>query len=257
VQIIFAPKAATASCTTSANVFINEIHYDNTGTDIGEKIEVAGTAGIDLSEYMIVLYNGSTGTDYSSKTLTGILPNQSNGFGVLSFSFSQIENGGPDGIALVHVVQFLSYEGTFTASDGPAVGFSSTDIGVTEPNNTPVGHSLQLGGTGNSYADFTWGGAATNTFGAINGGQTITPCPSNGPSAPHITRSSKASTKATKASTKASSTKAPSTTKAPSNSRRELGKGKRQAELKSVSFSFADRRFSDNEYVISCYCFDF
>ena len=30
-------------------VFINEIHYDNTGTDTGEFIEIAGPAGTDLT----------------------------------------------------------------------------------------------------------------------------------------------------------------------------------------------------------------
>jgi beta-glucanase (GH16 family) len=33
----------------SAGVWINEIHYDNAGTDTGERIEVAGDAGTSLS----------------------------------------------------------------------------------------------------------------------------------------------------------------------------------------------------------------
>ena len=44
---------------TSPTVFINEIHYDNTGTDAGEFIEIAGPAGTNLSDYSIVLYNGT------------------------------------------------------------------------------------------------------------------------------------------------------------------------------------------------------
>ena len=63
-----------------------------------------------------------------------------------------------DGVALVDpnggVVQFLSYEGTFTATEGPANGMSSTDIGVAEDNGTTaVGKSLQLTGSGGA---FTW-----------------------------------------------------------------------------------------------------
>jgi hypothetical protein len=31
------------TCSTASVVFINEIHYDNTGTDVGEGVEIAGT----------------------------------------------------------------------------------------------------------------------------------------------------------------------------------------------------------------------
>ena len=44
----------------SAEVFINEIHYDNSGSDTGERIEVVATAGETLSSYRLYLYNGST-----------------------------------------------------------------------------------------------------------------------------------------------------------------------------------------------------
>ena len=43
-QLYFARPAAAA-----INVFINEIHYDNTGTDAGEAIEIAGPAGTNLA----------------------------------------------------------------------------------------------------------------------------------------------------------------------------------------------------------------
>jgi hypothetical protein len=46
------------------------------------------------------------------------------------------------------VIQFLSYEGSFTATNGPANGMTSTDIGITEESNAAVGSSLQLIGAG-------------------------------------------------------------------------------------------------------------
>ena len=70
-------------------------------------------------------------------------------------------------------MQFLSYEGTFTAADGPAASQSSTDVGVTESSSTAVGHSLQLTGTGCAAADFTWSGPSANTAGQVNNGQTL------------------------------------------------------------------------------------
>ncbi|MBD9361470.1 ExeM/NucH family extracellular endonuclease [Methylomonas fluvii] len=168
-------------------VFINEIHYDNAGTDSGEAIEIAGPAGTDLNGWSLVLYNGNGGASYNSKALSGVIADQTGtGFGTLSFSYPTdgIQNGAPDGIALVNgstVVQFLSYEPSpFTAVVGPANGMTSVDIGVSETNSTPVGQSLQLKGTGNSYENFTWNAPATNSFGAVNSGQNfggVTPPP--------------------------------------------------------------------------------
>ncbi|HNG13512.1 MAG TPA: T9SS type A sorting domain-containing protein [Saprospiraceae bacterium] len=161
-------------------VWINEIHYDNTGADVNEFIEIAGTAGVDLSSYSLVLYNGSNGQFYSQTPLTGIIPNQTSGYGAIAFTYPPdgIQNGSPDGIALVQgatVIQFLSYEGILTAANGPAMGMTSTDIGVQEPSNTAVGLSLQLTGTGNEYADFNWIGPVPQSPGLINISQTISP----------------------------------------------------------------------------------
>src|SRR5688572_21287551 len=72
-------------------VFINEIHYDNTGTDTGEAIEIFGPAGTNLAGWSIVRYNGSNGQVYTtptanpagSDTLSGTIPDLCNGFGVV------------------------------------------------------------------------------------------------------------------------------------------------------------------------------
>jgi hypothetical protein len=176
-------EAATLAQAGTTPVFINEIHYDNSGTDTGEAVEVAGPAGTDLSGWSLVLYNGNGGATYNTISLTGVLPDQQNGFGTMFVGLptNGLQNGAPDGLALVDnaggVVQFLSYEGTFTAANGPAAGMTSTDIGVAESSSTAVGDSLQLTGTGTVYEDFTWSGPAANTFGAINTGQSFSSVP--------------------------------------------------------------------------------
>ena len=71
------------------------------------------------------------------------------------------------------MVQFLSYEGTFTAVGGPADGTTSTDIGVSENGSGPIGDSLQLNGTGSDYSHFSWTASAANTFGSPNTNQTF------------------------------------------------------------------------------------
>ena len=49
-------------------VFINEIHYDNAGGDVGEGVEVAGPAGTDLTGWTIEFYNGANGLVYDTST---------------------------------------------------------------------------------------------------------------------------------------------------------------------------------------------
>ncbi len=181
-----ATDTATAQVTVAANTstpWINEIHYDNDGTDVNEGVEVAGEAGINLSGWSIVAYNGNGGTMYSTTNLSGTIADQQGGFGTINFAIANLQNGAPDGIALVDntgtVVQFLSYEGSFTATDGPASGMTADDIGVSETSTSPVGHSLQLTGNGTSYVQFSWATAAAATPDAINNGQSFGSAPVN------------------------------------------------------------------------------
>lgn len=178
-QALLAPQPLAAAPAAPTTVFINEIHYDNDGTDSGEAIEIAGPASTDLTGWSLVLYNGNNGAAYDTDDLSGTIPDQQNGYGtvVMSYPANGIQNGAPDGLALVDasntVIQFLSYEGTFTAVGGPADGMTSVDIGVSEPGTAPVGTSLQLSGTGTTYEDFTWNASTAQTFGAVNTGQTF------------------------------------------------------------------------------------
>ena len=110
--ILFACGTASAQ-----SVFINEFHYDNASTDVGEFIEVAGPAGTNLAGWTLVLYNGATTEAYNSPGLSGTIADEGSGFGtvVVNLPTNGLQNGSPDGIALVdsggNVLQFLSYEG--------------------------------------------------------------------------------------------------------------------------------------------------
>ncbi len=167
-----------AAAPARADVFINEIHYDNVNTDVSEKIEVLAPAGTSLAGWSVVLYNGSNGTSYATLSLSGTVANQCNGFGTATVAVPGIQNGAPDGLALVNasgtLVQLLSYEGTFTATSGPASGVASTAIPQSETSSTATGTSLQLAGSGSRYADFSWQASRTSSFGACNTGQTPT-----------------------------------------------------------------------------------
>ncbi len=150
---------------------ISEIHYDNAGADVGEAIEVAADPGTDLTGWSVVLYNGSGGASYGTLPL-GVA--NAAGFAVVNGPGTGIQNGAPDGLALVRpdatVAQFLSYEGVLTATNGPAAGQASTDVGVLEAGTEAPGLSLQL-------VEGAWTGPIDSTFGAVNGEEEEPPPP--------------------------------------------------------------------------------
>ena len=171
---IYGNQCSTPSSARAPEVWINELHYDNSGVDIGEFVELAGRAGENVNSWMLIAYDGTTGNAYRRVNLRGTFANQQNDFGVLSFAFPMLQNS-TDGLALVTsqgvVMQFLSYEGAFQASNGAASGKTSSNIGVSESSSTPAGFSLRLTGTGNRYTDFSWQPAFPNSAGTINQNQ--------------------------------------------------------------------------------------
>ena len=184
---LLAPAAASAQA--NPNVWINEVNYDTPGVDDItsderiEFVEIVAPAGFNTAGWAIVIYDGADGTVFQQRDFpenepgSTIFPNQNNGFGVLAIRISQPDGVG--GIALVddqdNVVQFLSYEGAFTATGGPADGMTSVQIPLSDPDQ-PAGAtdlSLQLAGAGRTYGDFTWTNDRAVTSNAFNTGQSI------------------------------------------------------------------------------------
>ncbi|WP_420455932.1 endonuclease [Rubrivirga sp.] len=135
-------RAPSAPPTASSSLRITELHYDNVGDDVGEGVEVAGPPGTSLDGWRIVLVNGNGGAVYDTIPLSGSI----SASGAVWTGVKGIQNGSPDGLALVApdgtVVEFLSYEGTLVASDGPARGTWSVDLGASQATDTPVGTTL-------------------------------------------------------------------------------------------------------------------
>lgn len=92
---------------------INEIDYDQVGTDTGGFVEIANTGAepASLDGIAIVLVNGGDGREYRRLALTGTLA--AGGYLVWE---TDAQNGAPDGVALIDtatgaLVDALSYEG--------------------------------------------------------------------------------------------------------------------------------------------------
>ena len=165
------------------DVFVNEFHYDNAGTDTGEFVEIAVSPGFGgvLSDVALVTYNGSNGSANGSHTLDTFIPGATTPSGHRLFHkmISGLQND-VEGFAVVagaSVLHFVSYEGSFTATDGPALGMTSEDIGIHQNGSDADGQSsLGLSGTGGNAADFGWAkfDGIAHSPGAPNSGQSFT-----------------------------------------------------------------------------------
>jgi len=177
-------SVATDAAPVLPNAWINEIHYDNASTDANEFVEIIieNPSLYTLSNFSVVLYNGNGGAVYDTKTIdaftTGTTYEEGGKtFTVYSYTYpvDGIQNGAPDGVALSYsgsLIQFLSYEGTFTATSGPAVGVLSTDIVVTEGVDL-AGGSVGLTGSGTTYSEFAWTTFAIHSKGLKNADQAL------------------------------------------------------------------------------------
>ncbi|MDP7008840.1 MAG: DNRLRE domain-containing protein, partial [Phycisphaerales bacterium] len=170
-------------------MWVNELHYDDEGVDFQEFLEIALESTVDPVDVNVYLYDGESGLVYDSMSVDSFeLGNLSGGMSlyyeihILDGDIT-LQDGRPDGLALTYqdggseqVIQFLSYEGTFTANDGPASGLTSEDIGVNEePPPSNIDTSIGLTQSGAFYDDFRWTNFSTGlaTPGAVNGSQSI------------------------------------------------------------------------------------
>jgi endonuclease/exonuclease/phosphatase family metal-dependent hydrolase len=176
LRFTFMPGAGGGAA--PSEVFINEFHYDNDGTDTGEFIEVVLGPGFtgSLSDVNLLLSNGADGATYGSHALStftagAVTPS---GHRIYSKLIPGIQNG-PDGFALVvHgvVTSFISYEGSF-----PAGGMTSTDLGVRQTTTETAGQaSLGLTGSGGTSSSFSWTkfSGLPHSPGQANPGQSFT-----------------------------------------------------------------------------------
>ncbi len=157
---------------TDPRFWINEFHYDDHGADANEFVElIVPDSFTDFVNLHLILYDGSTGLQYADHVgSTFTTGTTQDGFTLISKNIAGLLDG-MAGFALVYqnnVIQFLSYEGSFVAVDGPASGLTSSDIGLMEDGTDSEGLSLQLSGTGDTYRSFTWNTPSTQTTGQTN-----------------------------------------------------------------------------------------
>jgi hypothetical protein len=183
----------------AGGVWINEVDYDNPGANTNGWVEFAGTAGLTLDDYNLVLID-SDGQTYASWDLSAAglaFSDEHNGFGFLTWGIvppaqgtadytppigwtsDEIQVGPNDTVQLRKKdgsnSHLLDYEGnnTHTAED------QATPVA---DNNSDTNTSIYLtGGPGSWFSAFSWTNKQyLSTPGAVNEGQLLN-TPTNAP----------------------------------------------------------------------------
>jgi len=144
-------------------------------------VELVIHTSLDAKDLILALYNGANGRMYRSLNLAdreAFTVTEGSSDYLLYTVRTPLQNGPADGIALVYcrdmhqaeVLEFLSYEGSLRAEDGPAKGLVSTDIMIKETDESSNQGSLGL--TGSKILEFAWKTiAGSATPGKLNAGQ--------------------------------------------------------------------------------------
>jgi vibriolysin len=179
----------------TGHLVINEVEYDEIGTDSAEFVEIYNGTGaaVSLSGFSLVLVNGSGNTPYLTVDLSSAGSLAAGQYlvvgsssvtaspGALKINFTgvndNIQNGAPDGVALVKsgaLVDALSYEGSITAAAIPGVGTVSLVEGtalsasVADSNTLVKSLGRSSNGTDTDNAATDWTLKSTVTPGAAN-----------------------------------------------------------------------------------------
>ena len=142
----------------STSLVINEVDYDQPGTDASEYFELKNVSGgpINLDSYSVQLINGSGGALYFTADLPNVNLAAGDYFVVcanntltancdqdVSIDTNWIQNGAPDGLRLMlgtATVDALSYEGdTAGATEGSGAGLDDTAAGDESISRCPDG----------------------------------------------------------------------------------------------------------------------
>jgi len=157
----------------AARLVINEVDYDQVGTDANGFVEIhnIGGAAADLTNVDLVAVNGGDNAEYAREALTGTLA--AGGYLVVPI---ELQNGAPDGVALLEgatLLDALSYEGAITAATVGGQTYNlveGTVLAATVADSNTADGSLSRipNGKDTNDAAADWAFTTTVTRGAAN-----------------------------------------------------------------------------------------
>jgi hypothetical protein len=189
----------TGSCAVAGGLVINEVDYDQPGTDSAEFVEIYNGLPHDqpLEGLVLILVNGGTSAEYGRFELSeagnalppggylvvaspAVLPTLPPGTLALAFdsTSNNVQNGAPDGIALFDtttsiLLDALSYEGSIVAAvfDGQAGSFNlveGTPLEEQDSNADQGSLARSPSGTDTDDAQQDWRFVIVPTPGSAN-----------------------------------------------------------------------------------------
>ena len=183
----------TATVSVKQHLVINELDYDQVGSDTAEFIEIYNPGGdVDLTNLAVIFVNGANNTEYARTNLSGTLA--SGGYlviaaaavtvdpGATKINFgaatNNIQNGNPDGVLIFDKVtgqvhDALSYGGSITAAkitgQTATINLVEGTATTATDSNTKVGALIRNpNGTDNDNAMTDWAFTSTPTPGKAN-----------------------------------------------------------------------------------------
>jgi hypothetical protein len=181
----------------ATNVWINEFDYDTPGSwseEEDEFVELCGVAGISISNWSVVFWDGFGGvnSNYGTHVIGDFtFADEDNGYGFFVLGSSDSPNIHPDEVSMIPVfenrspvavqlldadgnqVHFAEY-GAYSASDFP--GGWPDDL-TSDYDSGLSNSSVNLIGTAYERLDFSWAYITTNSPGTANVGQVLLPEP--------------------------------------------------------------------------------
>jgi hypothetical protein len=146
------------SLSSNAAIVINEIDYDQPGTDTAEFIELfnSGSSAVLLDNYFVDLINGSNSSSYRNIDLSGFTIDSNDYFVICGdaslvancdYSFtttnSWFQNGSPDAVGLYQnntLLDSLSYEGELVPfNEGTVLSISDSNTDIVSISRIPDG----------------------------------------------------------------------------------------------------------------------
>ena len=162
---------SSMALTSNAAIVINEIDYDQPGTDTAEFIELfnSGSSTVSLNNFSIDLINGRDSSTYRSIDLSGFNISANDYFVVCgdaslvancNHSFTTttgwMQNGAPDAVALYennNLLDSLSYEGELQPfTEGTVLSISDSNTDILSFSRIPTGYD-----SGDNEFDFQSG----------------------------------------------------------------------------------------------------
>ena len=190
---------SSGPCVVSTGLVLNEVDYDQPGTDFDEFVEIynGGTNNRDLVDLALIFVNGLSGFEYDrvelsdagsvlppggylvvgSASVVAALPA---GTPAVTFpsSSNNIQNGAPDGLALfdtasLTLLDALSYEGSITAAQFDFIrgtyNLVEGTAATAQDSNSVAGSLVRFpDGTDTDQADTDWQFVPTPSPGSSN-----------------------------------------------------------------------------------------